>query len=140
MTRRAVRAGALVVLAVLAASACGSSKKSSPPAPAVVDMRNQKHVAISAQNNQFTPLDVEVSPGTIVTWTNHDSVAHNVQKSADAVDFGAPFGVQAGDFGAGRTYSFTFTKVGEFHYTCTIHTLMNGTVRVVSATPATPTS
>jgi len=139
MTWRAVGAVALVVPAVLGLGACGSSKKSSPPAPAVVDMRNQKHVAISAQNNQFSPLDVEVSPGTTVMWTNHDSVAHNVQKSADAVDFGAPFGVQAGDFGPGQTYAFTFTKVGEFHYTCTIHTLMNGTVRVV-ATTASPTT
>jgi plastocyanin len=64
---------------------------------------------------------------------------HNIQKSADAVDFGAPFGVQAGAFGPGATYSFTFNKVGEFHYTCTIHTLMNGSVRVVAAGATTTT-
>ncbi len=139
MTRR-LGVTALVLVSVCCLAACGSSKKSGSPAPAVVDLRNETRVGLDARNNQFSPSDIEIRPGTTVTWTNRDTVSHNIQKSADAVDFGAPFGVQAGSFGPGATYSFTFNKPGEFHYTCTIHTLMSGTVRVVAAGAAETTT
>jgi plastocyanin len=124
------RLAAAVALA-LALVACGSSSQPKTPAePAPVDMRAQAHVNVAAQNNQFTPKHVIVSPGTTVTWTNEDQVAHDVKKAADAVDFGGTFGVDVGKFGPGATYSFEFTKPGNFPYTCTIHGLMLGSVQV----------
>jgi plastocyanin len=127
---------ALVVLLPLlligAAAACGSSKPKAVPPPAPVDARGQKQVSISANQNQFTPAAIIVDVGTKITWTNTDSVAHDVKKSADALDFGAPFGADASKFGPGQSYSFTFTKAGTFTYTCTIHTLMDGKVDVVA--------
>jgi plastocyanin len=78
------------------------------------------------------PAAVIVDPGTKVTWRNTDSVAHNVEKSADALDFGAKFGADASLFGPGQSYSFTFAKAGTYFYTCTIHTLMSGKVQVVA--------
>jgi plastocyanin len=122
---------ALVVCALAGTAACGSTHKITPPAPPV-DLRGQKQVEIGAAQNQFTPAGVIVDVGTKVTWTNKDSVAHNVAKSADALDFGAKFGVDASVFGPGQSYSFTFIKVGTFFYTCTIHTLMSGKVEVVA--------
>ena len=71
-----------------------------------------------------------VDVGTKVTWRNTDSILHNLKKSADAVDFGAKFGIDA--FNPGATYSFTFTKLGDFAYTCTIHPGMAGDIRVAS--------
>ena len=130
MTRAAVIV-ALLVCALAGTAACGSTHKITPPAPPV-DLRGQKQVEIDAAQNQFTPAAVIVDVGTKVTWTNKDSVAHNVAKSADALDFGAKFGVDASVFGPGQSYSFTFTKAGTFFYTCTIHTLMSGKVEVVA--------
>ena len=130
MTRAAVVV-ALVACALAGTAACGSTLKVTPPAPPV-DLRGQKQVEIDAVQNQFTPAAVIVDVGTKVTWTNKDSVAHNVAKSADALDFGAKFGVDASVFGPGQSYSFTFTKAGTFFYTCTIHTLMSGKVEVVA--------
>ena len=130
MTRAAVIV-ALVVCALAGTAASGSTHKVTPPAPPV-DLRGQKQVEIDAVQNQFTPAAVIVDVGTKVTWTNKDSVAHNVAKSADALDFGAKFGVDASVFGPGQSYSFTFTKAGTFFYTCTIHTLMSGKVEVVA--------
>ena len=122
---------ALVVVLALALVACGSSSKSKTPAePAPVDMRGQTHVNVDAENNQFTPKHIIVSPGATVTWTNKDQVAHDVKKTADAVDFGGTFGVDVAKFGPGATYSFEFTKAGNFPYTCTIHGLMLGSVQV----------
>jgi plastocyanin len=129
-TRRA--AAVLVAGLMMFATACGSSKPKTTPVPAPVDDRGKTTVEIDANQNQFTPASVIVDAGTKITWKNTDSVAHDVKKSADAVDFGAPFGVQASQFGPGTSYSFTFTKPGTYFYTCTIHTLMNGKVQVVA--------
>jgi len=129
--RRAVVIVALVACALAAAAACGSTHKVTPPAPPA-DRRGQTQVQIDAVQNQFAPAAVIVDVGTKVTWINKDSVAHNVEKSADALDFGAKFGADASVFGPGQSYSFTFTKAGTFFYTCTIHTLMSGKVEVVA--------
>jgi plastocyanin len=122
----------LVVLAVLGATGCGSSKPKAAPVPPPTDARGKKTVTIEAAQNQFSPAAVIVDVGTKVTWKNTDTIAHNVEKSADALDFGAPFGADASKFGPGQSYSFTFTKAGTFFYTCTIHTLMSGKVEVVA--------
>ncbi len=120
---------ALTACALLGAAACGSSSKAKPP-PAPTDMRNQAQVTIDAHNNQFSPVDVIVTVGTKVTWHNVDPVVHNVKKSADALDFGAPFGTD--DLNPGGTYSFTFAKTGTFFYSCTIHAGMSAKVEVVA--------
>jgi plastocyanin len=127
--------GALVALVLLAAcgsSGGGGSSSNTVPPPKPVDLRGQKQVAIEAKNNVFTPPSIIIDQGTKVTWTNDDIISHNVHKSADAVDFGAPFGIDTADFGPNKTYSFTFDKVATFAYTCTIHSLMSGTVQVVA--------
>ena len=136
---------AVVALLVLASAGCSGSSNSSkqPQTPAQappVDWRGQKAVSVDVTDNMFTPPNIVVSPGTKVTWTNHGSSVHNIQKAADAIDFGAPFGVGISDFGPGKSYSFTFTKIGNLYaYTCTIHTGMTGHVDV-EAGPATSTS
>ena len=129
--KRLVLIMALVTCALAGAASCGTTHKITPPLPPV-DRRGQKQVEIGAAQNQFSPAAVIVDVGTKVTWTNKDSVTHNVAKSADALDFGAKFGADASVFGPGQAYSFTFTKAGTFFYTCTIHTLMSGKVEVVA--------
>jgi len=129
---RAVAVVALVVCALAGAVSCGSAKPKVAPPPPPSDLRGHKQVAIDAVLDQFSPAAVIVDAGTRVTWTNKDAVAHNVEKSADALDFGGKFGADASVFGPGQTYSFTFTKAGTFFYTCTIHTLMSGKVEVVA--------
>ena len=122
----------LVVVALVVAFAfagCGSSKKARP-APTPVDARGRTQVEVDAHNDAFTPEEVIVDVGTTVTWRNQDAVAHNIETFTSAADFGGPFGVDTSQFGPGATYTFTFRKVGTFHYTCTIHSLMNGVVHV----------
>jgi plastocyanin len=128
---RAVALAVFLACALSGAASCESTHKITPVLPPI-DLRGRKHVEIDAAQNQFTPAAVIVDVGTKVTWTNKDSVAHNVEKSADALDFGAKFGADASVFGPGQSYSFTFTKAGTFFYTCTIHTLMSGKVLVVA--------
>lgn len=124
--------GVVLVGLFVFVGACGSSQPKATPPPAPVDLRGQKQVEIAAKGSQFTPAAVIVDVGTKITWRNTDTIAHNVAKSADALDFGAPFGADASQFGPGQTYSFTFTTAGAYPYTCTIHTLMDGKVEVVA--------
>jgi plastocyanin len=116
------------VLAGALLAACGSSSKPAA-APAPVDMRGKTAVEIDAKSNQWTPNDIIVDVGTKVTWRNTDPILHNLKKSADAVDFGAKFGLDS--FSPGASYSFTFTKAGTFPYVCTIHAGMTGKIEVV---------
>jgi plastocyanin len=75
------------------------------------------------KNIQFSPKDANVKVGQKVTWTNDDSVQHNVTATA-----GASFKSQ--NFGQGSTFSYVARKVGTIKYTCTLHPGMNGTLTI----------
>jgi len=120
----------VVAIAVVGVAACGSSKSKSEAPPPPTDLRGQAAVQIDATGNQWHPDSIIIYAGTKVTFRNADSVAHDVKKSADAVDFGAPFGIDSDKFGPGKTYSFTFTKPGTYAYQCTIHAGMDGLIDV----------
>jgi plastocyanin len=113
-----------MVVCVIGGAACASSSSKASTQQGPVDLRGRTHVDVDAPDNVFTPHEIIISPATTVTWHNRDTVAHNI-KSADGA-----FGVDAGQFGAGASYSFAFRNAGTFDYTCSIHTGMDGRVRV----------
>jgi plastocyanin len=130
-----MRRALAILLVLLGAAACSSSSshKTTPTTlPPVHDLRGQKQVEVEADNNLFTPASIIISQGTTVTWKNTDTEAHNVTS-----DTGAGFGVRSGQFGPGASYSYKFTKAGVYPYTCTIHTDMNGLVRVETGSSVT---
>jgi plastocyanin len=139
VTRRLALVACMVGL-VAGAAACGDdgATPAAPSEPPPVDLRDRAAVEVLAKDNFFEPQIVIVRPGTRLTWRNVGAVVHNVKKSSDLVDFGAPFGVNQSDFAPGDTYAFTFARAGVFHYICTIHTAMTGSVRVEAV--STPTS
>jgi plastocyanin len=76
---------------------------------------------VRMQGSTFQPPVIEVPPGTAVTWTFDDGgVEHNV------VGDGWQSDVQASG-----TYQRTFTQLGSYPYTCTLHIGMDGRVEVV---------
>jgi amicyanin len=79
---------------------------------------------VKIANFAFTPASIKIKVGTKVTWTNTDSVKHNI-----AMDNGTD-GPSSPMLGKGDTYSYTFTKAGTFSYHCTPHPYMKGTVVV----------
>ena len=78
---------------------------------------------VSMEGIAFVPAEVTVSVGGTVTWTNNDSVAHDV--TADSFSSGEPGGMAPGD-----TFEHTFEEAGNFDYVCTVHPGMEGTVTV----------
>lgn len=79
---------------------------------------------VSITNFAFTPATLTVKVGDTVTWTNRDEEPHTVV--ADDGSFHSP------GMDANATYSYTFTKIGNVDYICSIHPFMHGTVTVTS--------
>ena len=78
---------------------------------------------VSMKDIKFNPGTVTIKAGGKVTWTNDDSVGHDV--TADDFESGSPGGIQGGS-----TYSHTFKKAGTYDYVCSVHPGMKGTVKV----------
>jgi plastocyanin len=78
---------------------------------------------VSMEGIKFNPASVSVKAGDKVTWTNKDSVGHDV--TGDNFKSGDSGGMQNGD-----TFSQTFDKKGTFDYVCTVHPGMKGSVTV----------
>jgi plastocyanin len=142
VTRRARAASIAFLFLIAGTTACGGSTEDKPTtAPPPVDFRGRTDVRVSAEANVFVPADIVIDRGTTVTWVNNDTIAHNIAKAPTAIDFPDTFGVSVAKFGPGERYSYRFTKAGDLYdYTCTIHTGMNGRVRVVAAAPSTSTT
>lgn len=83
-------------------------------------------VQVAYRNITIDPDTLRVKVGTTVTWTDYDSVEHDVTSE------GGPQKFASGTFGEGHTFSVKLTKPGVIHYECTIHPAsMNGTIEVV---------
>ncbi len=119
----------LCALVAVAAAGCGGSNNGGSSSSAASSTSTGAAssggggVAIKMQNIQFAPKDVTVKVGQKVTWTNDDSVDHNVTAQSGA-DF------KSKNFGNGGTFSFTPDKAGTIKYVCTIHPGMTATLTV----------
>jgi len=90
----------------------------------------QQAPAATSGGGQVTMKDIKFNPGTVtikaggkVTWTNDDSVGHDV--TADDFKSGSPGGIEGGS-----TFSHVFKKAGTYDYVCSVHPGMEGTVKV----------
>lgn len=113
-----------------ASSAQSNASNDSAVAPQAT-ASNQQPVAdqetadVTIQNYAYAPQKITIKAGTTVTWTNQDSVKHDVMADDENDDFrGSEL------LGKGQSYSFTFTKPGTYTYFCSPHPYMKGTVEV----------
>lgn len=102
-----------------------SSNSSSSAAPAADTSNAVATMAVTIKDFMFNPGVIKVKVGDTVTWTNSDSVHHNVV--ADNASADAPNGPLLAN---GESYSFKFTKAGTYTYHCAPHPYMHGTVIV----------
>lgn len=75
---------------------------------------------ISIQNFAFNPAALTVKVGDTVTWTNNDSVLHQIKSDT----------FNSNQLSKGQSYSFTFQTAGTFDYSCAIHPTMKGQIIV----------
>ena len=87
-----------------------------------------KAVEVTMSEIQFKPASVTVSKGGKVTWTNEETVPHDVTKAGGpGPDFKSG---ESGGMAQGDTFSQTFDAPGTVEYACTVHASMKGTVTV----------
>jgi plastocyanin len=86
-------------------------------------------VQVKMQNIQFDPKDVTVKPGETITFSNDESIPHDVHKtSGPGGDFasGPDGGMQEGD-----TFELKLDQPGKYEYVCHVHAPgMAGTITV----------
>jgi plastocyanin len=121
-----VRVGAgVVVLAgalLLAAFGGGGTKSASPGSSGT--QGSATGTAITIKNFMFSPMTLTVKPGATISVTNKDSVDHTLTASGSG-------GFNTGDISQNKTKTITApTKPGTYHYICSIHQYMMGTITV----------
>jgi plastocyanin len=76
----------------------------------------------------FSPARIQVVLGTTVTWTNRDSVPHNVTIAPVVISSSNNWESEL--LSPGQSFSYTFTSQGTFQYHCQEHPGMIGVVIV----------
>lgn len=99
-------------LALLCSMAIGGSSLADAPESA----------RITVKNFAFSPVPLIVSVGATVTWTNLDDEPHTAVSDSGAFRSGA--------MDTKESFSFKFDRPGTYHFTCSIHPSMVGTVIV----------
>lgn len=78
--------------------------------------------SVEMKDFAFSPKELTVKVGSIVTWTNKDLPGHSVTADDKSFDTGV--------FSQGESETVTFDKVGTFNYHCTPHPNMKATIIV----------
>jgi len=107
---------ARLLIAVLSAAILGSMG-GSIAAAAETDVPK-----VVVKDFMFTPMSLTVKAGSTVTWVNMDDEPHTVVSNTQLFRSGA--------LDTKETFSFRFTEPGTYHFTCSIHPRMVGTIVV----------
>ena len=86
-------------------------------------------VEVSMENVQFDPKDVTVKPGETITFTNNESLPHDVQKTSGPGDDFSSGG--SGEMQQGDTFELKLDQPGTYEYVCNVHAPgMTGSITV----------
>jgi len=107
----------LVLVLTFIGASCSKSTSSSNSALVATS-------EVTIKDMSFSPQNISVSSGTVVTWKNEDTTEHQVISDGDLPD------LMSGILEPNDTFSFTFDKSGTFNYHCNIHPSMKGQVSV----------
>ena len=119
-----------VVGATVAVSGVPASAPARAAAPPVAHAAASGSVTI--RDFSFGPTAIAVHVGDTITWSNAGPTPHTATANDGAFD--------TGTLRAGQSGSHTFTSAGTFAYHCTLHPFMRGTVTVLAASTAAPSS
>lgn len=138
-----IAAGILVVLVVLAGvvgviafnqsdeaspttrNETSNQQTSSSETRRTAEEENKTTNTVDIKNSAFNPATITIKKGVKVTWTNQDTIKHDVAPDKESNDFkGSEL------LAKGEKYEFIFNKPGTYTYHCTPHPYMKGTVIV----------
>jgi plastocyanin len=110
-------AARLVLLALVSSGVAGTEAPAAPAAaaPAAPGI-------VIARDFMFAPMTISIKAGSTVTWKNTDDEPHTVVSDTGLFRSGA--------LDTNESFSFRFDKPGTYHYACSIHPRMVGTIVV----------
>jgi plastocyanin len=88
--------------------------------PSVAETADPAKIVV--KDFMFNPTPLTVKAGSTVTWTNMDDEPHTVV--SDTGEF------KSGGMDTNESFSHKFDKPGTYHFTCSIHPRMVGTIVV----------
>ena len=94
--------------------------ESTPPAESTTPAPNDT-TTVEIGNNAFNPAQLNVAPGTTVTFVNHDNVPHTATSDTKLFDLEIP---------PGSSYPVVLEGEGTVPYHCELHPEMKGTIVV----------
>jgi plastocyanin len=97
----------------LALVGCSSSSANGAPFSVPGKPVATNHVE-APRSYRFDPAVIQVTPGTEVTWTNHDQFPHTVQLLTGPDR-------STRDLGIGQTVTIRFDQPGQYYYRCSLH-------------------
>ncbi|GAC1455781.1 MAG: hypothetical protein PVS2B3_14920 [Steroidobacteraceae bacterium] len=107
----------LLLTALSAAALWGSAV-----GPAAVAANAPDPTIVLAKEFMFAPQSLNVTVGSTVSWTNRDDEPHTVVSDTGLFRSAA--------MDTNESFSFRFDKPGTYHYACSIHPRMVGTIIV----------
>jgi plastocyanin len=90
------------------------TESTTPPAP-------NDTTTVEMRNNAFNPAQLNVAPGTTVTFVNNDNVPHTATADNDVFDLEVP---------PGSSYPVVLEGAGTVTYHCELHPDMKGSIVV----------
>lgn len=115
----------IVVIAILVIGGYfayrGSYKKSGQSQSSNNSISADSTGNVNISNFSFNPASITVKAGSVITFTNNDSVTHTV--TADDGKFSQ-------EVNTGKTTTITISDPGIYNYYCSIHPPMKGTIIV----------
>ena len=93
-----------------------------PTAPAESTTTPDSTTTVEIRNNAFNPAQLNVAPGTTVTFVNNDTVPHTVTADNGLFD--------SGELAPGASYPVVLEGAGTVTYHCKLHPEMRGSIVV----------
>jgi len=87
--------------------------------------------SVPTNSEFYVPDVVDTTVGSMVTWTNEDSVPHTATSGVVESNAPKPDGAfDSGFLNKDQSYSFVFDTAGAYDYYCTLHPFMTGKITV----------
>lgn len=117
-------AAAALVPRALPAAPSQTAPSQTAPSQSAPPQTIPAETVVNIDNFSFHADVVTVMRGATVTWTNRDDIPHTV--TAD----GIPLSFRSHPLDTGDRFSMRFDRPGTYHYFCSLHPKMRGTVIV----------
>jgi plastocyanin len=106
-----------MLLAAIGMMMLGTMEMYTPSAAQTADSTK-----VIVKDFMFNPTSLTVKAGSTVTWVNMDDEPHTVVSDTGLF--------KSGGMDTNESYSFKFDKPGTYHFACSIHPRMVGTIVV----------